>query len=600
MKRPLLTLALASALAATGPTALAAQDPGSADDRPNFIVIVADDLGYSDLGMFGGEIPTPRLDDLATQGVRYTNFYVAPSCSPTRSMLLSGTDHHLAGLGSMIERTAPNQEGQPGYEGVLNERVAPLPALLRDAGYHTYMAGKWHLGKEPDLIPAARGFERDFSMLAAAGSHFTMDGNNWEVPDQQYTEDGEYITELPKGFYSTKTFTDKIIEQIESNRSDGQPFFAYLAHMAPHEPLQVPDPWLRRHMGRYDCGWDSVRTHRMDRLKDMGLVDRNAKLAHRMWFVPEFNAMTGLARYSVSRKMEIYASMVEYMDMEIGRLVDYLAETGELDNTYIIFFSDNGPETRDQVATAQQRPQMQAAGWLANNYTTDFANWGRDDSHMGYGMPWAQVSATPFYLAKGTVAEGGIRAPLIVVPPGAHTNGALNTEAILHVKDIAPTLLDIAGVDHPDRFEGRDVLPMQGESWVPMLEGDVTSVRSGDDWLGFELWGNRAVRQGPWKAIWEHAPFGTEAWELYDVVRDPGERVNRASEQPEIVRRLVALWDEYAEENGVILPNRHQFEGMEENLPPRPQVLGSWPPGSEENWNEPEDDEFFVCSVKSK
>jgi len=593
------SLLLAAGLAMSGSAGVVAQAQ-SDDDRPNFVIIVADDMGFSDMGSFGGEIPTPRLDQLAMQGIRYTNFYVAPSCSPTRSMLLTGVDHHLNGLGSMIERTAFNQEGQPGYEGVLNDRVATLPQILFDAGYHTYMTGKWHLGKDPEHIPAAKGFERDFTNLAAAGSHFNMTGNNWEVPDNQFTEDGEYITELPGDYYSTKTFTDKIIEQIESNRQDGQPFLAYVAHQAPHEPLQVPDNWLRRYMGLYDCGWDDIRSQRLDRLKAMGMVDPGAELAHRLWMVPRFNDMTGLARYSVARKMEVYAAMVAYMDMEIGRLVDYLEETGELDNTYIIIFSDNGPETQDKTAQAQQRPQMQAAGWLSNDYDTDFANWGRKNSHMGYGMPWAQASAAPFWLAKGSLGEGGVRAPLIVIPPRTNTNGAINTEAILHVQDIAPTLLDIAGVQHPTELGNTSVLPMQGESWVPMLEGDEQSVRGADDWLGFEFWGQRAVRRGPWKAVWMHAPFGTEEWELYDVVRDPGERVNRAADEPEILEEMVSLWDVYQRDNGVILPDRHQYDGMDEMLPPRPPVLGSWPPPSEENWNEPEDDEYFTCSVKSK
>lgn len=582
-----------------GATGLSAQTDAQ-DDRPNFLVIVADDLGFSDIGAFGGEIPTPRMDDLARRGVRFTNFYVAPSCSPTRAMLLTGADHHLVGLGAMYERTAPNQEGQPGYEGVLNDRVAPLPATLRDAGYHTYMAGKWHLGKSPDRIPRARGFERDFTNLAAAGSHFDMTGNNWEVPDNQFTEDGAYLETLPRGYYSTKTFTDKIIEQIESNRADGRPFFAYLAHQAPHEPLQVPDDWLRRHKGLYDCGWDSVRSHRLDRLKDLGLIEDEAQLAHRLWFIPEFNSMTGMARYATTRKMEVYASMVEYMDREIGRLIDYLDSIGELDNTYIVFFSDNGPESQDKTAQAEQRPQSQAAGWLVSNYDIDFPNWGRRNSHMGYGMPWAQVSATPFWLAKGTMAEGGIRAPLFVIAPGRDTNGAVNTDAILHVKDIAPTVLELAGVQHPTTVAGRPVLPMTGQSWVPMLEGRATSPRGDEDWLGFEFWGQRAVRQGPWKAVWMHAPFGTEQWELYDVVRDPGERRNRAADEPAVLDRLIRAWDRYAADNGVILPDRHQFEGMDENLPPRPNVLGSWPPSGEENWGEPEDDEYFVCAVKSR
>lgn len=597
MRSPLTLLALAS-LAPVGAAGVQAQAAGA--DRPNFVVIVADDLGFSDIGMFGGEIPTPNLDALARRGVRYTNFYVAPSCSPTRAMLLSGMDHHLAGLGSMIERTALNQEGQPGYEGVLNDRVAPLSAILQQEGYHTYMAGKWHLGKDPEHLPRAKGFERDFTLLAAAGSYFDETGYDWRVPDNQFTEDGEYLDELPDDYYATRTYTDKIIEHIESNRGDGKPFFAYLAHQAPHDPVQVPDPWLRRHMGRYDCGWDSVRAHRLDRQIDLGLFDEGTELAHRFWFVPRYNALTGLARYNTARKMELYASTVEYMDDQIGRLIEYLEQTGQLDNTYILFFSDNGPESNDKAANARQQGASQASGWMSNDYDHDFASWGRRGSFTAYGMPWAQVSATPLWMVKGSLAEGGIRAPLIVVPPASETGGSLNREAVLHVMDIAPTVLELAGIEQPTRFEGREVLPMQGRSWASMMAGDEVSPRRDGDWLGFEFWGMRAVRQGPWKALWMHEPFGTEEWELYDLDTDPGERVDRAGDEPRILARLQALWSQYAEENGVILPDRHQYEGMDERLPPRPATLGDWPPGPEENYGEPEDDEYFVCEVKGR
>lgn len=579
-----------------------AQAPSASDDRPNFLIIVADDMGFSDLGMFGGEIPTPSLDALAKEGVRYTQFYVAPTCSPTRAMLLSGMDNHLAGLGNMIERLAPNQEGQPGYEGVLNDRVAPVSTVLRDAGYHTYMAGKWHLGKEPQQIPAAKGFERDFTLLAAAGSHFDKTGYDWHVPDNQYTEDGEYLEDLPSDFYSTTTYTDKIIEYIDSNRGDGKPFFAYLAHQAPHDPLQVPNDWLRRHRGRYDCGWDTVRASRLDRMKSLGVVDPTTELSPRLWFVPEFNQLTGMSRYTISRKMEIYASMVEYMDMEIGRLLAYLDESGILDNTYVIFFSDNGPESNDKAANARNRLASQAAGWIANDYNTDFANWGRRGSFTAYGSPWAQVSATPFWMFKGALAEGGVRAPLIVVPPrNARRNaGTVNREALLHVQDIAPTMLELAGVAQPQTVGGRDVLPMQGASWTQMLAGQTASPRSSQDWLGFEFWGMRAVRKGPWKLSWMHEPFGTEEWQLYNLLQDPAEQNDLAGSEPTVVDELMEDWESYVALNNVILPNRHQYEGLEEQLPPRPAVAGTWPPGPEENYGEEEDDEFFTCSVKSK
>ncbi|MCK5467706.1 MAG: sulfatase-like hydrolase/transferase, partial [Cyclobacteriaceae bacterium] len=216
--------------------------------RPNILLIVADDMGYSDLGCYGGEINTPVLDNLANKGVRYTNFYASPTCSVTRSMLLSGTDNHIAGLGNMGELLAPNQVGKPGYEGVLNQRVASVAELLQDNDYHTYMVGKWHLGMNPDQIPHARGFERDFSTLVGGGDHFN-DGWNieWQIPKMPYTEDGKPVEKLPKDFYSTKTYTEKTIQFIEEGRKDNKPFFAYMAYTAPHGPLQLPNDWLRRY-----------------------------------------------------------------------------------------------------------------------------------------------------------------------------------------------------------------------------------------------------------------------------------------------------------------------------------------------------------------
>ncbi len=264
------------------PARAQAEDPpqtAPTDKRPNILLIVADDLGYSDLGSYGGEIHTPNLDKLAQAGIRFTDFYVAPTCSVTRSMLLSGTDNHVAGLGNMRELMAPNQIGKPGYEGVLNTRVVSVASVLRDNGYHTYMAGKWHLGLKPDQIPHARGFERDFSTLVGGGSHFDDAWNvEWQIPKMPYTEDGRPVGKLPEDFYSTKAYTDKIIQFIEQGRGDGNPFFAYLAYTAPHGPLHLPDDWLRRYKNRYDEGWDAIRQQRIARMRELGIVEKASML----------------------------------------------------------------------------------------------------------------------------------------------------------------------------------------------------------------------------------------------------------------------------------------------------------------------------------
>jgi len=538
------------------------------DDRPNFLLIVADDLGYSDLGSYGGEINTPVLDQLAQQGVRYTDFYVSPTCSVTRSMLLTGTDNHIAGLGSMGEMLAPNQIGEPGYEGVLNQRVVTVASLLRDNGYHTYMAGKWHLGLKPDQISRARGFERDFSLLVGGGSHFDDQWNlEWQIPKAPYTEDGRPLEKLPKGFYSTRHYTDKTIQFIEEGRGDGKPFFAYLTFTAPHGPLHLPDDWLRRYKNRYDVGWDGIREQRLARMQELGIVDKGVNAADRLYFLPRSTAFTPAARVMLGRKMELYAGMVEYMDDQIGRVFDYLQQIGEYDNTVVIFISDNGAEGND--LRAMVAGQEGSLGYLhaMNNFAEDgYNSLGRKGTYAEYGPAWAQVSMTPFRLFKGWVAEGGIRSPLIVSGPGVQGAGEINKEAVLHVMDIVPTLLELAGIEHPSTYKGRAIAPVQGKSWVGMLDGTAESPRSSDDWLGWELFNNRAIRQGDWKISWLYRPMGTYDWQLFNLAEDPGEQYDLADQYPEKKRELVALWDEYVQTNGVIIGERSPFEGTRKAL----------------------------------
>jgi len=553
---------------------------GKMSKRPNFLLIVADDMGYSDLGSYGGEINTPVLDQLAQQGVRYTDFYVSPTCSVTRSMLLSGTDNHVAGLGSMGELLAPNQVGKPGYEGVLNKRVTSIAEILSDNGYHTYMAGKWHLGLKPDQTPHARGFERDFSTLVGGGSHFN-DGWNieWQIPKMPYTEDGLPVKELPKDFYSTKTYTDKTIKFIKEGRQDGKPFFAYMAYTAPHGPLHLPDDWLRRYKNRYDEGWDGIRQQRLERMQKLGIVDKGDNTADRLHFLPRSTALAPAVRVMQGRKMELYAGMVEYMDDQIGRVFDYLKEIGEYDNTIVIFISDNGAEGND--LRGMIAGQVGTLGYLhaMNNFAENGHNsLGRKGTYAEYGPAWAQVSMAPFRIYKGWVSEGGIRSPLIVSGPGVTGAGKLNKKAVLHTMDIAPTILELAGIEYPSTYKGHEIAPMQGKSWVRMLDGSTESPRTSDDWLGWELFNNGAIRQGDWKISWLYRPFGTEDWQLFNLAEDPGEQYDLSDKFPEKKKALIALWDEYVKTNGVIIGKRSPFERARKALPDSVPEFDDYPP----------------------
>jgi arylsulfatase len=579
-------LLLAAALLCTTGLGVAAglreARPGGAADasrRPNIVLIVADDLGFADLGAFGSEIETPNLDALAARGVRFTQFYTHASCSPTRSMLLSGVDTHRNGLGNMDEWTAPNQAGKPGYEGYLNERVATLPGLLRDAGYHTYMAGKWHMGKAPNLIPAARGFERDFSLLDGAGSYWDMTNFTAATPLSTFTEDGRYLKSLPRDYYATRTYTDKMIGFIDANRGDGKPFFAFLSHQAPHDPYHLPADWRRRHVGQYDKGWDAVREARLARQIELGIVPEGTTLAERMWFVPDPTLLAPASRALLGMKMELYAGMVENMDHHVGRLVAYLKEIGEYENTIFIVFGDNGAEGTDLFASIAGTPGTRDYLFAAVHWSqTHPKAWGDPGSYVGYGPMWAQVSMTPFSQYKGWLAEGGIRNALIVSGPIVKLPAGSISRTVTHVADILPTLLEVAGASYPQSAGGHELPPLVGKSWVKLLAGEEPALRTAQDYLAWEVFGNRALRQGDWKLRWQFKPFGKGDWELFNLANDPSERNDLASQHPDRLRSLTALWDEYVKANDVILPSRSPYEGLEEKMPERFPVQPGYPP----------------------
>ena len=548
--------------------------------RPNIVVILGDDLGFADLGSFGGEIRTPNLDSLAREGVRFANFYTHASCSPTRSVLLTGVDTHRNGLGNMDEWTAPNQVGLPGYEGYLSRQVVTLPQLLKDAGYHTYMVGKWHLGKQPDLIPRARGFERDFSLLDGAGSYWDMTNFTAASPQSTFTEDGRYLTRLPKDYYATKTYTDKLIGYIDSNRGDGKPFFAYVSHQAPHDPYHLPKEWRSRHVGAYDKGWDAVRQERLQRQIELGIMPAGTQLAERMWFLPDPVLLAPATRAFMGKKMEMYAGMVENLDYHVGRLIDHLKKISEYDNTIFIVFGDNGAEGTDLFKMIAGTPGTRDYLFAAMHWSQTHPNaWGDPGSYVAYGPMWAQASMTPFSQYKGWLAEGGIRNALIVSGPVVQRpKGSIN-HGLMHVGDIMPTLLSIAGTSHPKTgSDGRELPPLIGKPWNDVLAGRAESPRTDQDYLAWELFGNRAVRHGDWKIRWQFKPLGTGTWELYNLKADPAERHDLAATQPDKVKELTALWDSYVAANNVVLPSRSVFETLDDQLPQRTPVDAGYPP----------------------
>ena len=521
--------------------------------RPNILIIVADDMGYSDLGSYGGEISTPHLDQLAREGVQFSQFHVTPNCAPTRAALLSGMDPHKAGLGTMAEVMSPNQEGRPGYEGYLNTRVVTVAEVLRTAGYHTYMAGKWHLGaKEPAMYPHARGFEETFAMLAGGASHWA--DNRPLIPGKasQYTRNGNIIQDLSPDFYSTKTYTDRMIGFIDEHKKDKKPFLGYLAYTAPHNPLHAPKTYIDKYKGRYDDGWDMLRENRLRKLKSMGLVPVSMVDRPREEWIQAWNQLTDEQRKNRARDMEIYAAMIDYMDESIGRLFGYLKSIDEYDNTVIIFFSDNGASKTTIEDYAGIGGDMDD---FIKGFDNRFDNRGLAGSYTSIGPGWAFAANSPFRLMKGYLAQGGIQVPCIMKLPGKMPNGGSRVDAFTYVIDIMPTVLAVAGIQHKGEHQGKAVLPMQGRSLKPLLI-DASEAPFEERPQGFELYGMRMFRKGEWKALKLPKPYGSERWELYNLLEDPAETHDLAESKPAAINALAASWERYAKENGVVEPDR--------------------------------------------
>lgn len=536
---------------------------------------------------------------------------------------MTGTDHHIAGLGNLIEWTnrsgqnAPSkgkpgawstapQRGMPGYEGYLNERVVTLPEILRDNGYLTLMAGKWHLGLTPDKSPKVRGFERSLAHLPACSNHYAYEPqrtNGDEIPGfltmsfiALHSEDGEYVKKLPEGWYSSNGYGDKMLEYLKerAEKKDERPFFGYFPFTAPHWPLQAPDEYIAHYKGVYDDGPDALRLKRLQRMKEMGLcpqdVEPHPVVADE---VKTWDNMTSDEKAKSAKSMEVFSAMVECIDDNVGKVIDYLEETGELDNTFVCFMSDNGAEGAAYEAYPMVQGQMMQH--LQKYYNNSLENLGRGDSFIWYGPRWAQAATAPSRLYKAYTTEGGVRVPFLAQFPksfrarsdgddithgpiesrtsGAHItneNGTI-TSAFATVMDLCPTILDMAGVSHPaPTYAGREVVPMRGRSMLPYITGQSPYVHDADHVTGWETCGRAAVRCGDWKILFIPGPKGPERWQLYNLKKDPGEIHDLAEQDPERLERMIKMWDQYVLETGVIplAPELGQFiEATEAQMP---------------------------------
>lgn len=500
----------------------AAAPESSPKQPPNILIILVDDMGFSDLGCYGSEISTPNIDALAADGLRFTQFYNGARCCPTRASLLTGLYAHQTGLGQTISKDSE----VPGYRGRLNDECVTIADVLRGAGYFTAMAGKWHVGDHAGVVPWKRGFDRSLHVSGASG-FYHLDG-----PKPRLVLNGKPLANddpfLPKDWYTTDVFTDYGIQCIDEALAAKKPFFLYLAYNAPHTPIQAPAVDIAKYRGKYKAGWDRLREQRYARQIDLGIVDKSWPLSPRPDDVKAWDSLTPEEQDRFDNIMAIYAACVDHMDQAVGRLVEDLRRRGALDNTLILFLSDNGAE---HASNSNKNHDV--------NGTLEGTSPGDAKSIVYQGASWANLSDTPFRFYKRFAHEGGIATPMIVHwPAGFSAKGELRRQPG-HIVDLMATCVNVSGAKYPASFNGKAIPPMEGRSLVPAF-ADQPIERGGIFW---EHEGNAAVRVDDWKLV----RVGREgSWELYDMKTDRSELNNLASQKPELVKELADKWEAWA------------------------------------------------------
>ena len=517
-------------------------------DRPNVVLILADDLGYTDISPFGSEISTPNIARLAEQGLSFVNYHTAGSCAPARAMLLTGVDSHRNGVPNIPEALPPEQMAYAHYQGVLSENVVTLAGLLQANGYHTYMTGKWHLGHTPELLPSARGFDRTIAMADTGADNWEQrtylpiyDRANWYADGEEHT--------LPDDFYSSAYFVDKTIEFIDSNEEDNQPFFAYIPFQAVHMPVQAPREFSDKYAGVYDEGWTAMREQRRIAAEAAGIIPAGTEMVVTPGTL-DWDNLTEEQKRHHSRRMEVYAGMVDAMDMHIGRLMNYLDSIGEYENTIFIFTSDNGAEGSGII-----NPDGGSAlgRWFDSvGYNADLETLGEPGSWNAIGPSNATIAASPLRYYKFHANEGGLRVPLIMSGPGISKRDELSDEFVF-VTDLTPTILGLVDIDnHGGDWNGREVEQIVGTDFSAYLSGASFRIHEESEAIGYELGGNSALFKGDYKIVINRVAQNETDWHLFNIKIDPGETDDLAARQPELFSELLSDYEAYEEMNNVL------------------------------------------------
>jgi arylsulfatase A-like enzyme len=550
-----------------------AQNP---ENKPNFLVIVGDDFGYSDIGAFGSEISTPNLDAIAKDGKVLTNYHTAPTCSSARVALLTGVDWHVGGIGTMYELIADNQVGQPGYETYINDRVVTVAELLKDAGYNTMMSGKWHLsghGFQPGTSPYERGFSNVLTLLEDGSNHF----NSAEyVPGWSVTFMAN-ATKVPRpqnGTFDTSMYTDQLLGFFKKTESEKKPFFAYLAFQVAHSPFMSPPELIDKYDKIYSVGWDKIRDQRFEKQQELGFWPSNMTDPGRLPPNQVWDSLTNDQKDYAARVLAVHAGGIEQMDKDIGRVIQYLKDTGQYDNTFILFTSDNGSSEPFEIALFRYASgvNLTHAKQFVAGINNTLPNLGNPTSDFNYGAWGTYVATSPLSGFKTSLYEGGVRPPAIIkeaesVSPPASINSSSNlVKSFVYVTDITPTILELAGVSHPSTYQGHDVHAVMGKTLNPLLNGTMEKIHPDDEAIAGEMFNNTSVRMGDWKATSYGYP---PQWKLYNLATDLGENTDLASQHPDILEKLITAYNKYAQDVGVVIPRGEKFEQTaKNNFPP--------------------------------
>lgn len=509
------------------------KNDSTTNNKPNVLLILADDMGFSDLGCFGSEIKTPNLDKLAREGMRMVQFYNAARCCPSRAGLLTGQYPHAAGMGSMTDQDI----SIPSYQGYLKDDVLTIAQVLKPAGYNNYLVGKWHVGDESHHWPHNYAFDRCYADIGGAGSYFNDEpyrSKDWKWSDGKivFVEDSS-LTQYPDGDYKTDVFTRYANQYIEMEKDNNSPFFMYLAYTAPHWPLHALPEDIEKYAGTYMMGWDSLRKIRFERQKALGLFDDDVKLSEPEHNMPAWSTLTREEKMLWDKKMAVYAAMVDRMDQGIGKIIEKLRETGQLENTIILFISDNGAARAHGV------------GFLREHFTNNMETLGTAESFIGYGPGWANASNTPFRRYKAEVHEGGIASPFIAWYPNLIAGKSIH-HTPAHIIDILPTLIELSGASYPKEYEGIEVRPLPGKSLVSLFQNQHKDTTRR---LGFAHSANYALRKGPWKLV----KLRQGNWELYNIENDRTETHNLIeTADPALIQELMNEMWEWSANVGVV------------------------------------------------